>query len=129
MQEVLDATEELYDAFLGVDCAASGNLQRVQAAMADENVGPHHFAGSTGYGYGDLGRTAYDQVCCSAMPARGVCAINLLFLGCFMKRPRSKALECYNCSASFSVPLFFCHGCCLVALSMALLNSTGQQSP
>jgi cystathionine beta-lyase family protein involved in aluminum resistance len=45
-----------------VDCAAAGNLQRVQAAMAEERVGPHHFAWSTGYGHGDLGRAAYDQV-------------------------------------------------------------------
>ena len=62
MQEVMDATVELYDTFLNVDCAAALNLQRVQAAMAEENVGPHHFSGSTGYGHGDLGRAAYDQV-------------------------------------------------------------------
>jgi cystathionine beta-lyase family protein involved in aluminum resistance len=60
---VLDATEELYESFLSVDCAAAENLQRVQAAMAEERVGPHYFAGSTGYGHGDLGRAAYDQVC------------------------------------------------------------------
>lgn len=61
--QVLEATEELYDTFLNVDYAAAVNLQRVQAAMAEENVGPYHFAGSTGYGHGDLGRAAYDQVC------------------------------------------------------------------
>lgn len=71
MQEVLDATEVLYSAFLNVDCAAAVNLQRVQAAMSEERVGPHHFAGSTGYGHGDLGRAAYDEVCnsrCETVP-------------------------------------------------------------
>lgn len=59
---VLDATERLYDSFVDIDCAAAANLQRVQTAMSEERVGPHHFAGSTGYGHGDVGRDAYDKV-------------------------------------------------------------------
>jgi cystathionine beta-lyase family protein involved in aluminum resistance len=38
------------------------NLRRVQAAMRAARLGPHHFAGSSGYGHGDLGRAAIDQV-------------------------------------------------------------------
>lgn len=30
--------------------------------MQRHRVGPHHFTGSTGYGHGDLGREAFDQV-------------------------------------------------------------------
>ncbi len=33
-----------------------------QGAFRNARIGPHHFAGSTGYGHGDQGRTAMDQV-------------------------------------------------------------------
>jgi cystathionine beta-lyase family protein involved in aluminum resistance len=36
------------------------NLARCQRAFRAARVGPHHFAGSTGYGHGDLGREALD---------------------------------------------------------------------
>jgi hypothetical protein len=31
-------------------------------ARAQPHAGPHHFQGSTGYGHGDLGREALDEV-------------------------------------------------------------------
>jgi cystathionine beta-lyase family protein involved in aluminum resistance len=34
----------------------------VQAAFKRNRIGPHHFQGSTGYGHGDLGREALDNV-------------------------------------------------------------------
>jgi cystathionine beta-lyase family protein involved in aluminum resistance len=46
--------------FDDLDRLASANLARVQAALAAQRLGPHHFAGSTGYGRGDLGRAALD---------------------------------------------------------------------
>lgn len=40
----------------------------IQAAFRNAQIGPHHFAGSTGYGHGDLGRAALDKV--AAAPLR-----------------------------------------------------------
>ena len=52
----------LQGAFFAIDSGlVAGNLQRVQAALRRARVGPHHFAGSTGYGHGDLGRAALDE--------------------------------------------------------------------
>lgn len=86
---MLDASEESYEDFLRVDCAAAVNLQRVQAAMAEERVGPHHFAGSTGYGHGDLGRAAFDQVRYRAQPS-----VPLLFL---LLQARQPPFVCTSC--------------------------------
>ena len=48
--------------FAAADALACTNLQRIQAAMHHHRIGPHHFAGSTGYGHGDAGRAAFDAV-------------------------------------------------------------------
>jgi len=45
------------------------NLSRCQRAFRDARVGPHHFAGSTGYGHGDQGREALDSVVAALMGA------------------------------------------------------------
>jgi cystathionine beta-lyase family protein involved in aluminum resistance len=58
---------ECQDAFAQIDALASVNLSRVQQAMRAERIGPHHFAGSTGYGHGDLGRAALDRVRCATL--------------------------------------------------------------
>ena len=39
-----------------------------QAAFRNAQIGPHHFAGSTGYGHGDLGRAALDKVAAAICP-------------------------------------------------------------
>jgi hypothetical protein len=62
VQDVLRASREIYSQFLDIDFAAAANLKRVQTAMLKQQVGPHHFAGSTGYGHGDIGRAAYESV-------------------------------------------------------------------
>ncbi len=46
-----------------IDLLVAHNLRRVQNAMRNARLGPYHFAGSTGYGHGDLGRSALDEVC------------------------------------------------------------------
>lgn len=59
----VDATAAaLRDTFAEIDTLIAHNLQRVQRAFRAARVGPHHFAGSTGYGHGDLGRAALDEV-------------------------------------------------------------------
>ena len=61
-QQVWAAGSELAVEFADIDRLVGANLRRVQAAFAAARVAPHHFAGSSGYGHGDLGRTALDQV-------------------------------------------------------------------
>lgn len=60
--QVWQASQDLQPIFAGIDQLVGRNLRRVQAAMRRHRVGPHHFSGSTGYGHGDLGREAFDQV-------------------------------------------------------------------
>lgn len=43
----------------------------MQAAFKANRIGPHHFQGSTGYGHGDLGREALDNVSVEGGGARG----------------------------------------------------------
>lgn len=45
------------------------NQQKMQAAFVDAGVSESHFAGSTGYGYGDRGRDVLDRVFAYAMGA------------------------------------------------------------
>ena len=60
--QVWQASQDLQPRFAGIDQLVGQNLRRVQAAMQRHRIGPHHFSGSTGYGHGDLGREAYDEV-------------------------------------------------------------------
>jgi len=50
------------NAFEEADRAADFNQQKVHRAFADCRVSESHFAGSTGYGYGDPGREVLDRV-------------------------------------------------------------------
>lgn len=56
------AAAALRDTFTEIDALVAHNLRRVQRAFRAARIGPHHFAGSTGYGHGDLGRAALDEV-------------------------------------------------------------------
>jgi cystathionine beta-lyase family protein involved in aluminum resistance len=62
LQELLIAVERCQAAFARIDQRTAQKMQRVQQALSAEGIGPHHFAGSTGYGHGDLGRAAFDAV-------------------------------------------------------------------
>jgi cystathionine beta-lyase family protein involved in aluminum resistance len=65
--QVWEEARRLKDAFADIDVElVAANMQRVQEAMRRARIGPHHFAGSTGYGHGDLGRAALDEVFTSA---------------------------------------------------------------
>ncbi len=66
--QVWEEARRLRDAFADIDVElVAANMQRVQEAMRRARIGPHHFAGSTGYGHGDLGRAALDEVLTSAV--------------------------------------------------------------
>jgi hypothetical protein len=62
--------------------AASATIQTRRA-----RIGPHHFLGSTGYGHGDLGREALDQVGVHAVACLGFCVacFGVLWAVCFSK--------------------------------------------
>ena len=66
--QVWDAASDLAPDFQQIDLMVAHNLRRVQNAMRSARLGPHHFAGSTGYGHGDLGRSALDQVRYISLP-------------------------------------------------------------
>ena len=62
LTQVWQASQNLQPMFAGIDQLVGRNLRRVQTAMRRHRIGPHHFSGSTGYGHGDLGREAFDEV-------------------------------------------------------------------
>ena len=66
LMEVWNAAKQLKPLFTHIDELIARNGARVQAAFSKQQVGPHHFLGSTGYGHGDLGRAALDEVLCSS---------------------------------------------------------------
>ncbi|WP_218081268.1 methionine gamma-lyase family protein [Anthocerotibacter panamensis] len=55
------------------------NFRRVLHALAAERVGPHHFAGVSGYGHDDLGRDTLDRVFAQVMGAEAA-AVRLQFV-------------------------------------------------
>ena len=56
------AQRELVDEFSRIDTIAQENTQRVLAAFQDHRVADSYFAGTTGYGYDDLGRDKLDEI-------------------------------------------------------------------
>lgn len=66
---VWKAADVLQGDFGTIDRRVHHNLKKVQQAMKRQRVGPHHFQGSTGYGHGDLGREALDNVMAEVMGA------------------------------------------------------------
>ncbi|GFI61230.1 hypothetical protein IMSAG049_00387 [Clostridiales bacterium] len=56
------AEEELSEQFRGADLIAEYNQYKVLNAMQKNKLSDVHFAGTTGYGYNDLGREALEQI-------------------------------------------------------------------
>ena len=56
------AQRELAEEFSRIDSIAQENTQRVLAAFQDHRVADSYFAGTTGYGYDDLGRDKLDEI-------------------------------------------------------------------
>ena len=59
-EQVVDAEIEAGAIFGQIEAIALYNQRKVLQAFADNNVGERHLKGSTGYGYGDIGR---DMLC------------------------------------------------------------------
>lgn len=71
--------QQLVPTFAAIDAQVQQHLQRVLAAFREHRVGPHHFAGVTGYGHDDLGRQVLDQVFAQVMQAEAA-AVRLQFV-------------------------------------------------
>ena len=56
------AQEALREEFARIDTVAEENTQRVLAAFQEHRVAEGYFAGTTGYGYDDLGRDKLDEI-------------------------------------------------------------------
>ena len=56
------ADRELGGQFARIDAIAQANTQRVLAAFQKHRVAENYFAGTTGYGYDDLGRDKLDEI-------------------------------------------------------------------
>ncbi len=56
------AEEALREQFARIDAVAEHNTQRVLSAFQDHRVAESYFAGTTGYGYDDLGRDQLDRI-------------------------------------------------------------------
>lgn len=56
------AMAELTEQFARIDAIAAENTQRVLGAFQEYRVAENYFAGTTGYGYDDLGRDKLDEI-------------------------------------------------------------------
>ncbi len=64
-----EAERECEAQFAKIEEITRYNQQKMQAAFGNAGVSEHHFAGTTGYGYGDRGRDVLDEVFAFAMGA------------------------------------------------------------
>lgn len=64
-----EAENRCFEAFSRIDETCAYNEAKVLRAFADCRVSESHFAGSTGYGYGDRGREVLDAVYAQVMGA------------------------------------------------------------
>ncbi|MDL2258355.1 methionine gamma-lyase family protein [Eubacteriales bacterium OttesenSCG-928-K08] len=69
-EAVLQAERELAPVFLRFEEIEAKNQWKVLNALQEENIAQRHFAGTTGYGYDDVGRDAFDRAFARAMDAK-----------------------------------------------------------
>lgn len=64
-----DAERELAEIFRDIDRIALNNTEHVLDVFRNNKVSEAHFAPSTGYGYGDMGRDSIDRICAEVFRA------------------------------------------------------------
>lgn len=74
-----EAIHRVSPLFAEIDALVQFNISKVQEAFRACRIGPHHFGGSTGYGHGDLGRAALDEVMARIMGAEAA-AVRIQFV-------------------------------------------------
>ncbi len=66
---IAEAERELAPVWAALDQIRHRNQKKVLQAFLDHQIGEQHFAGTTGYGHGDLGREAMERVFAQVMGA------------------------------------------------------------
>ncbi len=69
-----EAAQVLFPIFSGIDAQVKHQLRNVLTACRDRRLGPHHFAGTSGYGHDDLGRDTFDQLFAQVLGAEAAIA-------------------------------------------------------
>ena len=65
MQELIQKTEnQIQDIFKQIDEIELTNTERVLKAFSNHKISEAHLNGTTGYGYGDVGREAIESMFC-----------------------------------------------------------------
>ena len=57
-----EAQADLQEQFSRIDAIAEANTQKVLAAFQKHRVAESYFAGTTGYGYDDIGRDKLEEI-------------------------------------------------------------------
>ena len=73
------AEQALSPIFSKIDAQVKQNITQVLAALREQRVGGHHFAGVSGYGHDDLGRQTLDRVFAQVMGAEAA-AVRVQFV-------------------------------------------------
>ena len=73
------AEENCKEAFAKIDSVAEYCGAKVLKAFSDNRVSEPCFYGSTGYGYGDIGRETIDKVFAQALGTEDACALSCAF--------------------------------------------------
>ena len=64
------ALTQCTEAFARIEAVTEHNQNKVLKAFIDNRIGEQHLVGSTGYGYGDVGREALDKTFAAALGAQ-----------------------------------------------------------
>lgn len=81
MNSIENIEEKLSEVFKKIDHIAYYNSQKVISAFWQEKVGEQHFASTTGYGYGDIGRNTLEKVYASVFKAEDALVRNQFISG------------------------------------------------
>ncbi len=79
IERIQQAEQALAPIFQKIDAQVKVHLKRVLSAYRTHRVGPHHFAGVSGYGHDDLGRQVLDQVFAQIVDAEAA-AVRIQFV-------------------------------------------------
>ena len=64
------AESQLHGVFAEIEEIAAYNQQKVLKAFIDNGISAAHLCGTTGYGYGDIGRDTLDKIYTSVFGAK-----------------------------------------------------------
>ena len=92
---------KLGERFAEIDAVAEENTRRVMTAFQDNRVSDACFAGTTGYGYDDLGRETLDKIYAQIFGAEG--AAGLLAHAQELKAAGAKYCDCPACAAAAAI--------------------------